>query len=69
VVDDEGSRSRKAIAFINSKGNIRLAKSYSERCMYPQRETAFSPANIENRPDAILGVNAEIGIGEVLWKK
>jgi hypothetical protein len=69
VVDDEGSRSYKAIVFINSKGNIsRETKSYSEPCMNPQRKTAVSATtwfNREIKPD----ISAESKIGDELWKK
>jgi hypothetical protein len=61
----EGSRSCKAIAFINSKGNIRLAETYSEPCMFPQRKTAFSATGAQ----FWLDVSADSKIGEELWKK
>jgi hypothetical protein len=32
--------------------------------MKPQRKTAFSATNTENRLDEVLGVSAEFGIGE-----
>jgi hypothetical protein len=69
VVDDEGSRSHKAIAFISSKGNIsREAKSYSELCMTPQNKTAVSATTWfgrETKPD----ISSESKIGDELWKK
>ena len=69
MVDNEGLRSCKAIAFINSKGNIRLAKTYSEPCMCPQRKTAFSATNIVPIQEKMLDVFAECEMGEDLWKK
>ena len=70
VVNDEGLRSHKAIAFINSKGNICLETStYSEPCMFPQRKTAILSVNVESSiemdPDVCLTSN----MGETLWKK
>jgi len=70
VVNDEGSYSFKAIAFINSKGNIRLdAKSYSEPRMLTQRKIVFSKANVKQS----LGMNLDFSLfqvlGEELWKK
>jgi len=70
VADDEGSYSFKAIAFINSKGNIRLdKKSYSESRMLTQRKTAFSEANV--KPS--LGMKPDVSLsrskGETLWNK
>jgi len=37
--------------------------------MKPQRKTAFSATNPENRPEIILGVSARFEIGEELWNK
>jgi hypothetical protein len=70
VVDDEGSRSCKAIAFINSKGNIRLeTKAYSEPCMKPQRKTAILQVNVESSKEAEPEVYLTSKNGEMLWKK
>jgi hypothetical protein len=70
VVDHEGSRSFKAIAFINSKGNIRLeAKSYSDPRMSTKRKTAFSEANVKLSVEMKPGVSLSRLIGEELWKK
>ena len=69
MVDDEGLHSFKAIAFINSKGNIYLeTKSYSEPQMSTQRETAFL-MNDEFIIKAQLNSFVAVKIGEKLWKK
>jgi len=58
VVQVEGSRSYKAIAFTNSKGNTRLAaKTYSVLRMSPQNKKAIFPKfkfRIETRLDVPL---------------
>jgi hypothetical protein len=69
VIDDEGLLSFKAIAFINSKGNICLeTKSYSESQMSTQRETAFLMND-----EFIIKVQSNsfvtVRLGEKLWKK
>jgi len=70
VVNDEGSYSFKAIAFINSKGNIRLdAKSYSEPRMLTQRKAVFSEANVKQSLEMKLATSLSRLIGEELWKK
>jgi len=64
VIEDEGSHSCKAIAFINSKGNIRLkTKSYFELCMSPQK-TAILPNNIELTTKMDPDVKSTKRIGE-----
>jgi hypothetical protein len=69
VIDDEGLHSFKAIAFINSKGNICLeTKSYSEPQMSTQRETAFL-MNDGFIIKAQLNSFVAVKIGEKLWKK
>jgi hypothetical protein len=69
VVDDEGLHSFKAMAFINSKGNIRLeTKSYSEPQMSTRRETAFL-MNEEFIVKAQSYTFVTVKIGEKLWKK
>lgn len=69
MIDDEGLHSFKAIAFINSKGNICLEmKSYSEPQMSTQRETAFL-MNDEFIIKAQLNSFVAVKIGEKLWKK
>ena len=70
VVNHEGLRSFKAIAFINSKGNICLETStYSEPCMSPQRKTAILSVNVESDIETVLDVCLTSTIGETLWKK
>ena len=70
VVNHEGLRSFKAIAFINSKGNIRLETStYSESCMFPQRKTAILSVNVQSSIGMDLDVCLTSKIGETLWKK
>lgn len=69
VIDDEGLHSFKAIAFINSKGNICLeTKSYSEPQMSTRRETAFL-INEKFIAKAQLYTSVTVKIGEKLWKK
>jgi hypothetical protein len=70
VVQVEGLRSYKAVAFINRKGNMRLdAKAYSVLRMSLQRITAIFPKNVEfraeTRPDAYLMKK----LGDKKWKK
>jgi hypothetical protein len=69
VVDYEGSHSRKAIAFINSKGNIRLdAKSYSESRMSTQTKIVFlTKEEFIVETQSYTSVMSKIG--ERLWKK
>ena len=70
MINDEGSRSCKAIVFINSKGNICLETStYSEPCMFPQRKTAILSVNVETSIEMDLDVCLTSEIGETLWKK
>jgi hypothetical protein len=62
VVQVEGLRSYKAVAFINSKGNMRLdAKTYFVLRMSPQNKTAIFPKifklRIETRLDVALMKN------------
>jgi len=69
VVDVEGLHSPKAIAFINSKGNIRLeAKTYSEVRMFPQVEAAISSRRAQLNLGTSLD-NVVIETGEGKWKK
>ena len=70
MINDEGSRSCKAVAFINSKGNICLEKStYSEPFMFPQRKTAILSINVESSIEMEPDVCSTSKIGETLWKK
>jgi len=69
VVQVEGLRSYKAIAFTNRKGNMRLdAKTYFVSRMSPQNKTAIFPKFftflIETRLDVPL-----MKIGDKEWKK
>ena len=69
-VNNEGSHSRKAIVFIDSKGNICLETStYSESCMFPQKITAILSVNVESIIRSDPGVCLTSKIGEILWKK
>jgi hypothetical protein len=69
VVQVEGSRSYKAIAFTNRKDNMRLAaKTYSVSRMSPQNKTAIFPKfkfHVETRLDVPLMKNH----GDREWKK
>jgi hypothetical protein len=70
VVQDEGLRSYKAIAFISSKAYMRLnAKTYSELRMFPQRKTAIFPKNIKSRVATALDVTLMKKLGDKKWKK
>jgi hypothetical protein len=70
VVQDEGLRSYKAIAFISSKAYMRLnAKTYSELRMSPQRKTAIFPKNIKSRVATALDVTLMKKLGDKKWKK
>jgi len=69
VVQVEGSRSHKAIAFTNRKGNMRLAaKTYSVLRMSLHRKTPIFPKNIEPRVETRLDVPL-MKIGDKEWKK
>ena len=69
MVDDEGLHSFKAMAFINSKGNIRLeTKSYSGPPMSTRRETAFL-MNEEFIVEEQSYTSVTVNIGEKIWKK
>jgi len=70
VVHVEGSRSYKAIAFINRKADIRLdTKTYSELRMSLQRKTAVLSRNIKSRVATALGVALMKKLGDEKWKK
>jgi len=70
VVQDEGSRSYKAIAFISSKAYMRLdAKTYSELRMPPQRKTVIFPKNIKSRVATALDVKLMKNSGDKKWNK
>jgi hypothetical protein len=57
VVQVEGLRSYKAIAFINRKADMRLdAKTYSVLRMSLQRKTPIFPRNVEFRVKTRLDV-------------
>jgi len=70
VVQVEGSRSYKAIAFINRKGNMRLdAKTYSVLRMFPQRKITILPENVKFRVKTRLDVPSVQNYGDEEWKK
>jgi hypothetical protein len=57
VVQVEGSRSYKAIAFTNRKGNMRLAaKTYSVLRMFPQNKKAIFSKNFKFRVETRFDV-------------
>lgn len=57
VIQVEGLRSSKAVAFINRKSNMRLdAKTYSVLRMSPHKKTAIFIKNFEFRAEARLDV-------------
>jgi hypothetical protein len=70
VVQVEGLRSYKAIAFINSKGNMHLdAKTYSVLRMSPQKKTTIFPKNLESRAETRLDIALMIKLGDKEWRK
>jgi hypothetical protein len=70
VVQVEGLRSYKAIAFISNKAYMRLdAKTYSELRMSLQRKTAIFPKNIKSRVETPLDVTLMKKSGDKKWKK
>jgi hypothetical protein len=70
VVQVEGSRSYKAIAFINRKGNMHLsAKTYSVLRMPPQRKTQIFPEIVKFRVKTPLDVPLVQNYGDEEWKK
>jgi len=69
VVQLEGLRSYKAIAFTNRKSNMRLdAKTYSVSRMSPQNKKAIFPKIFKFRMETRLDV-ALMKIGDKEWKK
>jgi hypothetical protein len=69
-VQVEGSRSYKAIAFTNRKGNMRLAaKTYSVLRMSPQNKTTIFPKNLESRVETRLDVPLIKKQGDKEWKE
>jgi hypothetical protein len=70
VVQVEGSRSYKAIAFTNRKGNMRLdAKIYSVLHMSPQKKTTIFPKIFKFRIETRLDVPLMKKHGDKEWKK
>ena len=70
MVQVEGLRSYKAIAFTNRKGNMRLdAKTYSVLRMSPLNKTAIFPKNLESRVETRLDVPLMKNQGDKEWKK
>jgi hypothetical protein len=69
VVQVEGLRSYKAIAFTNRKGNMRLdAKTYSVLRMSPQKKTTIFP-KIKFRIETRLDIALMIKLGDREWRK
>ena len=65
MVQVEGLRSYKAIAFISSKAYMRLnAKTYSELRMSLQRKTAIFPKNIKFNVETPLDVTLMKKLGD-----
>jgi hypothetical protein len=70
VIQVEGLRSSKAVAFINRKSNMRLvAKTYSVLRMSLQKETTIFIKNIEFRVETRLDVPLMKKPGDKKWKK
>jgi hypothetical protein len=70
VVQVEGLRSYKAVAFINRKINMRLsAKTYSELRMSLQRNTQILPEKITLCVEASLDIALTEKLGDEEWKK
>jgi hypothetical protein len=70
VVQVEGSRSYKAIAFTNRKGNMRVdAKTYSVLRMPLQRKIIIFPENVKFRVKTRLDVLSVQNYGDEEWKK
>jgi hypothetical protein len=70
VVQVEGLRSSKAVAFINRKSNMRLnAKTYSVLRMSPQKKTAIFTKNVESRVETRLDVPLMKKPSDRKWKK
>jgi hypothetical protein len=70
VVQVEGSRSYKAIAFTNRKSNMRLAaKTYSVLRMFPQKNTAIFPENFKFLVKTQLDVPLMKKVGGEEWKE
>jgi hypothetical protein len=70
VVQVEGSRSYKAIAFTSRKGNMRLAaKTYSVLHMIPQKRTQILPKTFKFRVRTPLDVLLMKKTGDKQWKK
>jgi len=70
VVQVEGLRSYKAIAFINRKGNMRVdAKTYSVLCMSLQRKTAIFPKIFKFCIETLFNVPLVKKLGDKKWRK
>jgi hypothetical protein len=70
VVQVEGSRSYKAIAFTNRKGNMRLAaKTYFVLRMSLQNKTAIFPKFFKFRVETRLVVPLMKKLGDREWRK
>jgi hypothetical protein len=70
VVQVEGLRSYKAIAFINRKANMRLdAKTYSVLRMSLKRKTSIFPQKVESRVETRFDIALMEKLGDEKWKK
>jgi len=70
VIQVEGLRSSKAVAFINRKSNMRLdAKTYSVLRMSLQKKAAIFTKNVEFRVETRLDVPLMKKPGDKKWKK
>jgi hypothetical protein len=70
VVQVEGLRSYKAIAFTNRKGNMRLAaQTYSILRMSPQKKTAIFPKTFKFHVETRLDFSLIKKHGDKEWKK
>jgi hypothetical protein len=70
VVQVEGSRSYKAIAFINRKRNMHLdAKTHSVSRMSPRNKTAIFPKTFKFRVETRLDIPLIKKTGGKEWKK
>jgi len=70
VVQVEGLRSQKAVAFTNRKGNMRLdAKTYSVSRMSLKNKTQIFPKNVEFHVETKLDVPLTKKLGDKEWRK
>jgi len=70
VVQVEGLRSYKAIAFISRKGNMHLsAKAYSELRISLQRKNQAYLRNVKSRVETRFDITQTVHHGDEEWKK